>query len=297
MQESGPEAEIEPQAEPELAAEKPAVAVGWRNAGTVRSQVTPICEPEPEIEADLESVSESGPVVETEPMPEPVLEAEPALQAESSLQDEPETATEESSDTVGWRNAGAAGSQAVPLAVPEPDLEPESEAELDERIESAEVDDVPDLDSEHELYLEFDMQPDPEDRVATKTEVAAESLTDMTVGELLDSASDLATENDEFVENADSASPEAEELSAEENEVPLTELTIEEIMAPIEQMMAAQLEEAKEGESIPDAENGSAQEQQTPGAEGEPKTDFFDEPNRELEMPPKKKGFFARLFG
>ncbi|MBR0404967.1 MAG: hypothetical protein IJI68_07175, partial [Eggerthellaceae bacterium] len=210
---------------------------------------------------------------------------------------------------------------------PEPEVEPEVELELlgatdqvveqdaecvpdlvvvsDEIIESEDVQDAPDLDSEHDLYLEFDMELEPEDRSMPQLKAVAEPLVNMSVENLLSTSASLVSDSghvDGGPEAEVDVNLQAEETPAIEDGVPFTELTIEEIMAPVEQVMAVQLEEAKKEEPLqeqpaPGTDGVPAQEQLAADEEEKPKVDFFDEPHRELEMPPKKKGFFARLFG
>lgn len=259
-----PEAEIVPVAESEHAAEEPADEVGWRSAGTARSQAAPIAEPEPEFE----------------PEPEPEPEVEPEVELE--LLGATDQVVEQDAECV-------------------PDLVVVS----DEIIESEDVQDAPDLDSEHDLYLEFDMELEPEDRSMPQLKAVAEPLVNMSVENLLSTSASLVSDSghvDGGPEAEVDVNLQAEETPAIEDGVPFTELTIEEIMAPVEQVMAVQLEEAKKEEPLqeqpaPGTDGVPAQEQLAADEEEKPKVDFFDEPHRELEMPPKKKGFFARLFG
>jgi len=178
---------------------------------------------------------------------------------------------------------------------------------IDSERSFASDDDALDLDSEHDLYLEFDIALEPEDKVISKPKsvhgtLDAEVAAEPSLEESMPSIPSDETDSDRAKE-ASATEPVAVESPEEEEDIPLTELTIDEILAPIEQMVdSSRGVETEIGiESEPEVEvevNVQAPEHQpVADAETEPKKDFLDEPHRELEMPPKKRGFFARLFG
>ena len=280
-----------------------------------------VTEPEPESSSDAiaESGSELEPYADGEPEPEPTPQLEDGSALESASENESVAESGPEFESVPGSEQFADAGLDVNLEeehVPDGGSLREQllESSLDSDVygfdldrDIASDDDALDLDSEHDLYLEFDIVLEPEDKVISRSEaiqgtpdvgVAAQSSFEESI---------LDTPSDEVdvgrAEVASVTEPIAAELPEGGEDVPLTELTIDEIMAPIEQVaLSAHKVEPELGvEPISEieAEETPKFPEQLPEAEveAEPKRDFIDEPHRELEMPPKRRGFFARLFG